>query len=298
MATTPVVTDFSGYTALKAKARADDPAAIKAAAQQFEALFTQMMLKSMRDATLSDGTDPMTGGEQGGFYRDMFDQQLALTLSSGKGLGLADMLVKQMTPHKDVAPAQTHGAAPAQTHDVIPAKAGTQESSVKPLDSRLRGNDEYIEQALPAAKRAGLAIGVAPHMLIAQSALESKWGRSVAAGSNNVFGIKAGASWKGATATVTTHEYENGKAHLEQAAFRAYRSVADSFADYAKKIGGDARYASVVNAGSDSAKFAQGLQQAGYATDPSYAQKIRSIADDPAFQDRVRQVAQRLGIEV
>jgi len=135
-------------------------------------------------------------------------------------------------------------------------------------------------------------------MLIAQSALESNWGKSIAAGSNNVFGIKAGASWKGAIANVATHEYENGKAHLEQAAFRAYRSVADSFADYARKIGGDSRYASVVNAGSDSAKFAEGLQQAGYATDPSYAQKIRNIADDPAFKDRVRQVAQRLGIEV
>ena len=263
----PVVTDFSGYSALRAKAHADDPVALRAAAQQFEALFTQMMLKSMRDASLGDD---LMSSEQGEFYRDMFDQQMALSLSSGKGLGLADMLVRQMQAGK---------AAPATPPAATPAKK------------------DFIEQVLPHAQQAGAALGVAPRMLIAQSALETGWGNKVIPGTNNVFNIKAGKAWNGNRATVATQEFDHGKAHLEQAAFRAYRSVADSFADYAHKIGTDARYQGVRNSGEDAARFAQGLQQAGYATDPSYARKVQAIADDPAFQERVRQAAQRLGIE-
>lgn len=309
MASTPAVTDFSGFSALRARARTDDPQALRAAAQQFEALFTQMLLKSMRDASL--GEDLMSG-EQGGFYRDLFDQQIALSMASGKGLGIADMLVRQLQPPPaqaaqpqafalpSPAPAQPQASTPdAEPLPPAPppqAAEAAQAASIPPPADALTADEAFIARVLPHAGQAGAALGVAPHMLVAQSALESDWGRSELAASNNVFGIKAGDSWRGERASLETQEYRDGQAHTERAAFRAYASVADSFADYARLVGGQARYAPVRNAGADSARFAEGLQQAGYATDPAYAQKLRALAEDPQFLARVQQAAQRLGL--
>ena len=118
--------------------------------------------------------------------------------------------------------------------------------------------------------------------MVAQAAHESGWGRreirnADGSSSHNLFGIKAGASWKGKTATVTTTEYVNGQAVKTQAKFRAYDSYAASFADYASMMKSSPRYAKVV-ANADTAQgFAQGLQRAGYATDPAYADKLTRV---------------------
>ena len=264
----PVVTDFSAYAPLREKARQNDPAAVKQAAHQFEALFTQMLLKSMRDATPGDD---LMGSEQGDFYRDLFDQQMSLSLSQGKGLGIADMLERQLAPAAAPAPAQGAPAAPS--------------------DDRQR----FIEQVLPHARKAAQALGVDPAAVVAQSALESDWGRSVPAGAHNLFGIKARAGE--AAVTSQTREYDRGVAHAEKAAFKAYASVADGFADYARHLGAD-RYAAARNAGADVARFARGLAKGGYATDPAYAAKLGALASDPAFRARVARATQRLGLEV
>ena len=86
-------TDFSGLKALKLAAAKNDPSAVRKVAQQFESMFTRMMLKSMRDTV---GTDPLFGSDQEKMYQGMYDDQLALQLSKGRGLGLADMLVRQL----------------------------------------------------------------------------------------------------------------------------------------------------------------------------------------------------------
>lgn len=88
-----VYTDLSGLSKLKRAAGANDPKAIRAVAEQFESMFTRMMLKSMRDAV---GPDPMFGSSQADMYQGMADDQLSVQLSRGKGLGLADMLVRQL----------------------------------------------------------------------------------------------------------------------------------------------------------------------------------------------------------
>ena len=88
--------DFQGLAALRQDAKAQDPAALKEAAKQFESLFTQMLLKSMREANKTFG-DSMFGGEQGEMYQDMFDDQMAVHLAQGRGLGLADMLIRQLS---------------------------------------------------------------------------------------------------------------------------------------------------------------------------------------------------------
>jgi len=118
--------------------------------------------------------------------------------------------------------------------------------------------------------------------MIAQSALETGWGkREIVASdgtpSNNLFGIKAGAHWKGPVAEVLTTEYVNGKAQKVVQKFRAYASTAESFADYARLIKDSPRYQGVVAAGADAKGFAQGLQRAGYATDPAYADKLARV---------------------
>lgn len=267
MAAVQGLVDAAAFAAQKTDARANDPEALKAAARQFEALFTQMLLKSMREA--SSGEDVLGGGEQGGLYRDLFDRQLALSLAEngngGRGLGIAEMMVRQMTPRG--SPVTVDGAKPATP-------------------------DQFIENVLPHAQAAAEKLGVAPRLVVAQSALETGWGRHAPDGSNNHFGIKARPGQ--ADIQAMTQEFGPEGPRRERAAFRAYRSVAESFGDYARLVGGSARYAGAVNAGEDSAKFAQGLAAGGYATDPQYAAKLSRIADDPAFQARVAAAARKL----
>lgn len=275
--TTPPVSFFAdpkAMTSLKSEARAHDPSALKEVAKQFESLFTQMLLKSMREAnkSFSDG-DSLFGSEQADFYQDMFDQQLAVHLSQGEGLGLADMLVMQLS--------QGTGGG-AQGVGQIERDSAVQPTARAPAPVA-SSKEDFIRQMLPHAQEAARALGVDPQALLAQAALETGWGKSVpcnGAGecSFNLFGIKAGGSWEGATVNVPTLEFEEGVAVRKVDRFRAYTSAADSFNDYARLIRNTPRYEDVLNAGSDVTGFASALQAGGYATDPNYAQKITAIA--------------------
>ena len=266
--------DFSALASLKNDARAQDPAALKEAAKQFESLFTQMLLKSMRDANRSFGEDSMFGSSQGDFYQDMFDDQMAMQLSKGKGLGLADMLVQQLTQAGMVK-------APEATTDAA-AQTSSSTDSHQPL---AKSKADFVRTMWPHAQRAASQLGVDPNALVAQAALETGWGRSVPSQSGgsssfNLFGIKAGSTWEGATTNVPTLEFEEGVAVRRVERFRAYDSPADSFSDYAKLIGNNPRYENARGAGGDVATFASALQDGGYATDPNYAQKVVAVADE------------------
>ena len=284
--TAPINTsfDFAALASLRNDATTkQDVATIKEAAKQFESLFTQMMLKSMRDANRSFSEGSMLSSSQGDFYQDMFDDQIAVHLSKGRGLGLADMLVRQLTqsglvnPTDAAAAQQAAGAEfPAQTQNVS-ASADHQ-----PL---AKSKEDFVRMMWPHAQRAGDALGVDPSALVAQAALETGWGRAVpthggGSSSFNLFGIKAGSSWEGTTANVPTLEFEDGVAVRKVERFRAYDSPADSFNDYARLIGNNPRYENARGAGGDVATFASALQEGGYATDPNYAQKIVAVADE------------------
>jgi flagellar protein FlgJ len=264
--------DFSALASLRNDAKAQDPSALKEAAKQFESLFTQMLLKSMRDANRSFGEDSLFGSSQGDMYQDMFDDQIAMQLSKGKGLGLADMLVQQLTQSGMVKPSEA--TAPTQT---VSSSAEHQ-----PLT---QSKEDFVRMMWPHAQRAGNALGVDPSALVAQAALETGWGRAVpshASGSSsfNLFGMKAGSSWNGATTHVPTLEFEDGMPVRKVERFRAYSSPADSFNDYARLIGGNPRYENARGAGGDVATFASALQEGGYATDPNYARKVVAVADE------------------
>ncbi|HVT34472.1 MAG TPA: flagellar assembly peptidoglycan hydrolase FlgJ [Nevskiaceae bacterium] len=253
------VASLQGLSQLRLAAKQNDPAALKAAAKQFEAMFMQMLLKSARDAKVGDEA---FSGEQSGFYQDMFDQQMAQHLAAGKGLGIADLLVRQLQ-------AKNISASPQPAASSAPADGTAQKN--------------FISQILPHAQKAAAALGVPAQALVAQAALETGWGQHVVrnadgSSSNNLFNVKAGSSWSGASATQATTEYVQGRAQTQNAAFRSYDSVGAAFDDYVQLLKNNPRYAQSLHL-ADTAQFAQSLQQAGYATDPSYAQKITALAD-------------------
>jgi len=199
--------DPQGLNALRADAKAQDPAALKEAAKQFESLFTQMLLKSMREANKSFG-ESMFESEQTEFYQDMFDDQMAVHMSQGKGLGLADMLIRQLTQ-----PGVNGGQWPVAGEDQKQPSTHFVPAAVHrpPFTSK----SDFVSQMLPHAEAAARELGVDPHALLAQAALETGWGKSVpcnAAGecSFNLFGIKAGSQWSGASVNVPTLEFEEG----------------------------------------------------------------------------------------
>ena len=139
-----------------------------------------------------------------------------------------------------------------------------------------------MQRLLPHAQAASAGTGIPARFMLGQAALETGWGKAEIRGadgqnSHNLFGIKAGAGWKGQTVDIVTTEYVNGKPQKQVESFRAYDSYADAFRDYANLLRGNARYQNVIAQGQDAAGFAQGLQQAGYATDPKYAQKLMSV---------------------
>ena len=274
--------DFAGLQQLKKGARERDPEAIRQVARQFESLFARMMIKSMRDAI---GKDPIFGGSQSDMYQGLFDDQLSLEMTKGHGLGLADMLVRQLQQRGDTAApgkTSTGAASDAQPSGSTHTGAtGSAHGAALPTASTAE-QQSFIREVWPQAQQAAQQLGVHPVSLVAQAALESNWGRSIpqsaSGSSHNLFGIKAGASWQGASVSATTQEYQGGSAATEPASFRAYGSSAESFQDYVGVLRGNARYSAALGSGTDVQKFATALQRGGYATDPDYASKLTAFA--------------------
>lgn len=292
--------DSQALAALKTKSRAAPEHALKQAASQFEAVFMNMLLKSMRDGLPQDGAIDSDATRA---YTGMLDQQLAQHLS-GKGFGLAEMIVRQLARHPPgaapvEAPDPGKGRAPAaenETRGLLPPKSGV--SGGEGISERIRATmvaaaasapasqaQQFVREMLPHARKAEQATGIPARFVLAQAALESGWGRSEPRGadgraSNNLFGIKAGSGWNGPVVEAKTTEYVNGVARSVVQRFRAYASAADSFADYSRLISVNPRYRAVLANNRDAAGFASALQQAGYATDPGYAGKIVRIINE------------------
>lgn len=275
-----LVADPQGLGALKAGARQQSPEALREAARQFESLLARMMIRSMREASLGEG---LLDSEQGDLYQDMLDQQWAVELTRGRGLGLADMLIRQLSGV---------GAPAAASDAPLPAKPPAPTKGEWPPRSR----EGFVATLWPHAVAAGRALGVDPATIVSHAALETGWGRSLpqradGATSFNLFGIKAAGGWRGAAATADTIEYEHGRAVTRTEQFRAYDSLAESVRDYAQLIAGNPRYAAARNAGTDAGAYAAALQRGGYATDPGYAAKLARVAESvqsmlrgPAFK--------------
>lgn len=354
----PGVTDSGAYTdlnrlnQLKTGKDRDSEANVRKVAQEFESLFINEMFKAMRAANQALTGDSFLNTETTQHYQQMHDQQLAVTLSrEGGGIGLADVLVRQMTERKgSVRPnpfatpdvsvagqvATPLNGAPAEVDAVrddraalrarrlthlpvaVSARRDTQPGdATEPLDTHQTGKplvdlgwqpasgnvlparfdspEQFAATLLPMAEKAARRLGVDPRYLVAQAALETGWGRRQiqrdgGGSANNLFGIKAN-GWSGERATTRTHEYAGGVRRTETAQFRAYASPAESFADYVRLLKNNPRYQKALQAGGDVRRFAQALQNAGYATDPGYAAKITAIANGPTVNRAMQAIA-------
>jgi flagellar protein FlgJ len=352
--------DAQNLEQLKLQARRDPKSAIGAASKQFEAVFLNMVLKSMREATPQDG---LMGSEQTQFYTSMLDQQLAQHLAT-RGTGLAAAMARQLSAGTAVSGADA--ALPAAAGDGIPMPVATPVplsqapgarsaalarafdalrvqsadgpdapvASTSPLSkarqaallASLRGMDgaggataanpnaadapapaappkdgadtgssllsktrDFVSRMWSHAVDAARAIGVRPQFMIGQAALETGWGkheirRADGTSTHNMFGVKAGRDWSGPVVEKTTTEYVNGVAQKTTAKFRVYASYAESFRDYAKVLQGNPRYSGALGQAQDAAGFARGLQKAGYATDPAYADKLIRVINGPSMK--------------
>ncbi|WP_441545937.1 flagellar assembly peptidoglycan hydrolase FlgJ [Citrobacter freundii] len=280
--------DAQSLNELKAKAGQDPAANIRPVARQVEGMFVQMMLKSMREALPKDG---VFSSDSTRLYTSMYDQQIAQQMTAGKGLGLAEMMVKQMTegqaqpaddapqvPMKFSLETVTSYQNQALTQLVRKAIPRATESNDKPLSG---DSKDFLAQLSLPAKLASQQSGVPHHLILAQAALESGWGQRQIRRENgepsfNIFGVKASGSWKGPTTEITTTEYENGEAKKVKARFRVYSSYLEALSDYVGLISRNPRYAAVT-AAATAEQGAQALQNAGYATDPNYARKLTSM---------------------
>lgn len=265
--------DSQSLEKLRYQAKQSPDQALRAAAQQFESVFLNMMLKSMRDATPQDG---MFDSEQTKMFTGMLDQQLAQNMSS-RGVGLADAMVRQLSR---ALPGQTAALGALPTTTTAPAAAPASSNAI-PSAYKSDVQQDFVNRLRSSAEQASRTTGIPAHHILGQAALESGWGKREirmpdGSTSHNLFGIKAGKDWNGKVAEVTTTEYHNGVASKQVERFRAYGSYAEAFRDYAGLLSDNPRYADVVGE-TDARAFAQGLQQAGYATDPKYAEKLAGV---------------------
>ena len=286
--------DVKGMDGLRQSAKAKDPAALKEAATQFEAMFINMMMKSMRDATPQDG---VMDSQQSKMYTSMLDQQTSQSLAK-RGTGLADVLLRQLSANQALPDSEAAAsprsssmaaalAAFRQQQGALTDGASSASGSGKTLSEKANATQAphvraFQEKLGVHAEEASRSTGIPAKFMLGQAALETGWGKREIIGrdgssSHNLFGIKATGDWKGKVTEAVTTEYVNGKAQRKVEKFRAYDSYADSFKDYAQLITGNKRYEKVLAAAGDASAFAQGLQKAGYATDPNYAAKLTKI---------------------
>lgn len=329
----PSYTDFQALSSLRSEARNAPGEALDEVASQFESLFVQMMLKSMRDATIDGGLFDSNSMD---IYQQMFDQQVSLDISQRGGVGLAETLVDQLggsqleggeesigeadkeqqaligynnssqplvslnraaveikrqvlglytASNDSIDPAVKSSINTSSTDEIAPlVDMGINHTKRKDETSWLPASpEEFIRNIWDHAVNAAKELGLDPAVLVAQSALETGWGKKVIQGnlgsSFNLFGIKADGRWDGKAAIVNTVEFRDGLATLEKASFRAYDSLASAFNDYVSFLKSNPRYQQALGKVSDSKEFLHELQNAGYATDPKYADKILGILD-------------------
>ena len=266
--------DANALRALQSSAGSNPKAAIAETAKQFESLFMQELLKSMRSATLASGMMENSGTQMG---TELLDTQFAQKLT-GRAGGLGELIARQL--QRQIG-AVTVGAEARPAAAAAPGGA----AGGSPEWNRLPGAgaaQDFVARHNDAAEAAERETGIPAAFILSQAAHESGWGRreirnADGTSSHNLFGIKAGRGWTGRVAEVMTTEVVDGQPRKVMAKFRAYASPEEAFRDYAKLIKESPRYARVVEQGGTAQGFAVNLQRAGYATDPAYADKLGRV---------------------
>lgn len=268
-------TDVNALAALKRDP--NSPEALSAVAQQVEALFLQMMLKSMRDAAAAEDTD----SSEMGMYQDMFDKQVALSISQHADLGIGRLLKQQLAGKSAPGSVNLSSGERAPAAPAVAVAAPTAAIAHSPA--------EFVKRVMPSIQRAASALGVDPSGMLAQAALETGWGQRMpraadGSSSHNMFGIKAGEEWTGARATADSMEVINGVAAPRRTTFRAYASIEESVNDFANLLKNSPRYRDVIAAGGNAGAYTVAMGKSGYATDPDYGNKLNTILGSETLQ--------------
>ncbi|MFO7954284.1 flagellar assembly peptidoglycan hydrolase FlgJ [Thioalkalivibrio sp.] len=310
-----MASDPSGLQDLARGARSGDQNGLEAVAREFEAMLIGQMLKQMREASLGDG---LFDNEQSKMYQEMQDQEFAKAMSQGDGMGLRDALMRQLSAQQPAAPETLNDpdrqaglelprrrseldtlralqdgsegdgqpVAPQRPESTGPQAARPGVVQPAPIAWPPRDAADFVQTLEPLARDAAAELGVEPGILLAQSALETGWGQHVPSRADgqpsfNLFGIKADSGWSGDQVSVGTLEFREGVTQREQARFRAYADPSESFSDYVEFIRNNPRYHRALQAGDD-AQYIRELQDAGYATDPAYADKVLQVREQLA----------------
>lgn len=289
---TRIYTDLQGLKRLQYEK--DNVAAKKEVSQQFESLFMQMVFHSMRDANKAFSSD-LFGTQQMEMYQDMFDKQLSLMLPKG-GLGLAELIEKNIDQMQHLQPELVDNHKITTTASYLPSAQENTTESIQ--QTNFDTPKEFIKKLWPSAKLAASAIGAPPEILLAQAALETNWGKSILpqgekGSSYNLFNIKAGSKWSNKTTQVASLEQRDGVLVKEKSDFRSYGSYEESFTDYVSLLKENDRYSEALAKAENPEQFTQALQNAGYATDENYSQKIMQIYSSQSFKDLIADVKER-----
>lgn len=332
--------DLGGLQQLRAQANKDPESkeALKKAAQHFESIFIGMMLKSMRDANAVFEQDNPMHSNTTKFFRDMYDQQLATDMSSNGSMGLADLIVQQLSGDTDSFKAasllrnnsglerQHFGLGVDKPNEAesktepdsllssfnqvidksfaqigaekppVQAVAATTNQAVKKQDVNFESPEDFVSSVWDYAKKAASKIGLNPAVMVAQSALETGWGKHIIKDKNgdssfNLFNVKAHRDWDGEKAAQSTLEFEQGVAVRKVEPFRVYNNFSEAFDDFVGFLKSNSRYEPALSNTGNSEQFLQDLQKAGYATDPRYADKIIGILNSDRFKQVVGKIA-------
>ncbi len=294
------VQDISHLDTLRQKAVSGDKesenAALRAAAKQFESIFTSMLFDSMRKSGQEFKSDLFDSRTED-FYRKMLDDQRSSEMSENGSLGLADMIVAQLSAAQNTSGTEAsdvdrfqEALARVKPHHDQPVQQAETVNAIQPQPKTFDSPESFVEKLKPYAEKAAKSLGVSPSLILAQAALETGWGKKVVKNTHhnsyNLFNIKADRSWKGERVATQTLEYRQKTPVMEKAAFRAYPSYQDSFNDYVHFLTQNPRYQSALQHNNSNDDFIHGIHQAGYATDPDYADKVLRV------QKRIEQMDQ------
>ena len=285
-------TDLNQLQSIRQLGNEDKDAALREVSKQFESFFTQILLKSMRSANEVFGEGSLFDSSEMNFYQDMYDNQLSISLSQNDGLGLSEVLYQQLKGQYINQQSSTgeldntvENLSTINTNPYrLPIETLQQRQQDQTQISQIETPDDFIEFITPYAKNVANKMGIDYRVLVSQTALETGWGRHVlndseGSSSFNFFNIKADSRWEGKSVSVPTIEYVNGVPQQEIANFRRYNTIIESFEDYFQFLE-QPRYQHAMKQVDDPKAFVEALQQAGYATDPQYAQKIHRIMND------------------
>jgi flagellar protein FlgJ len=327
-----IALDAQASNDLRTQLQKDPKAGIHKAAQEFESMFLQVVLKNMRATVSQDG---LMDSEETRFYTGMLDQQMAQDLSKTGKLGFARMMENQFnralagsteaTPNAGESGLSTAAKSLLQNLQQIrkDVPSSTLPSNVSPIPTSslptgsFSGNSasdgvssvsnnllgrgsgswssgnptDFVNRVWPHAVEVSRVTGIPPQFMVAQAALETGWGKHEmlnqdGSSSYNLFGVKASKSWSGPVAQAETTEFINGQEIRVTASFRSYTSYAEAFRDYANLLRNNPRYGSVIGS-QDGTEFANRLQQAGYASDPQYAEKLARIINGPTLRQAI-----------